>query len=124
MLKFIIRATSKITVCDYCRFHKRSWTKYEPGNLPSNRPEDTSFKIADEYIEKAEFKSRTDIAKKIGSFDPERETWHFNPAKGSSIGGYELKEIIDEQVNKWSKENDLRLSDLVDYKEKGFEKLG
>jgi len=124
MTKFIKRPISKITVCDYCRFHKCSWTKYEPGNLPSDCPEDTSFKIADEYVEEDEFNRRTKVAKKIGSFDPEEETWYLNPTKGSSIGGYELKEIIDEEVNEWSDENDLSLSDLVEYEKEGFERLG
>jgi len=124
MAKFIERPISKITVCDYCRYHKCSWTKYEPGDLPSECPEDTSFEIADEYVEKADFQRRVNIAKRIGSFNPEEKTWYLNPTKDNPIVGYELKEIIEEKVNEWSEKNNLELSHLVDYREEGFERLG
>lgn len=85
--------------------------------------EGTSFEIADEYIEKADFQRRVKIAKRIGSFNSKEKTWYLNPTKEDSLGGYELKEIIEEEVNEWNDENDLELMDLVDYKEEGFEKL-
>lgn len=117
------RRISELIVCDYCRYHKCSWTESGPGDTPSRCYEQTTFQVSDGYIDDDEFDRRVEIAKRIGSYKPDKGHWVFDPSKENALAGYDLKKTIDKEVNDWSEENELNLSDLVDYKEEGFEVL-
>ncbi len=123
MAKFIKRSTSKIIVCDYCRKNKCRWTKNDSGNPPEKCKKVSSIKIADDYVGKEEFNRRVEIAKRLASYNPNEEMWFLDPTVKDPLTGYELKKTIEDEVNEWSEENELKLSDLVEYEEKGFEKF-
>lgn len=122
-MKLLKRRISQVIVCDYCRHRKCSWSKHEAGNPPSSCLKTTSITIADKYIGKTKFKKRVKIVKRIASFDPNDKVWYLDPTVRDPLTGYELRKIV-EKVNEWGEHNDLQLSDLVDYKEEGFERLG
>lgn len=122
-MKLLKRKIPQIIICDYCQHRKCIWTKHEAGNPPEKCKKETPIQLADDYIGKDEFNRRVDIAKRIASYDPNKETWHLDPNVKNPLTGYELKEMIEEEVNEWSEENELELSDWVEYEEGGFEKF-
>lgn len=123
-MKLVSRAILKITVCDYCQYRKCRWTKHEAGNLPEKCEKETSIEIADDYLREDEFNRRVKIAKRLASYHPNEKVWYLDPTVDNPLTGYELKETVEEEVNEWSEENELELSDLVEYEISGFERLG
>lgn len=123
-MKLVSRPVPKITVCDYCRDRRCSWTKYDANNLPDKCKKSTPVEIADEYVGEQEFNRRLNIAKQMASYNPNKEVWYLDPTVDRPLVGYELKEAVEKEVNEWSDENELELSDLVEYEESGFEKFG
>ena len=73
--------------------------------------------IADEYIAKQEFERRVEIAKKIGTYLPEKKEWQFSIQVAGTLSGDELTAIINE-INSWSEKNDFRLTEMIKYKER------
>ncbi len=123
MVSFIHRNISDMIVCDYCQYHKCGWTKHSAGDPPKDCPLQTSFEIADSYMEKDEFQRRLRIAKRIGSYNTVERRWYLDPIRERSITGYELKCIIEDEVNDWSKENTLALMDVIEYIDIGLDNL-
>lgn len=123
-MKLLTRKIPEITVCDYCQHRKCRWTGFYAGNLPDKCKKVTPIEIADEYVGEPEFNRRINIAKRMASYNPQEEVWYLDPTVDNPLTGYELKETVEEEVNEWSEENNLQLSDLVEYEEGGFEKFG
>ncbi|MFO7992253.1 MAG: hypothetical protein R6U61_08205 [Thermoplasmata archaeon] len=123
-MKLLERRVSQIIVCDYCRHRKCSWSRYDSSNTPSSCFKIVPTEIADKFIGKTKFKRRVKLAKRLASFDPDQKVWYLDPTVKNPLTGYELRDVVDKEVNEWSEHNDLQLSDLIDYKEEGFERLG
>jgi len=122
-MKILTRKVSDVMVCDYCQHRKCNWTKVGPDKIPSRCFKVTSIEIADDFVEEEEFDKRVKIAKRIASYDPNEKLWYLNPTVEDPLTGYELVEVVEEEVNEWSDYNDLELSDMVDYEEEGFERF-
>lgn len=110
-------------VCDYCRHRKCGWSEHDSSDPPDICLKKTLLVIADVFVGKGEFDKRVKTAKRLASYNPSEKTWCLDPTVKRPLTGYELRETIYE-VNGWSVKNDLRLSELVEYKEEGFEKFG
>ncbi len=106
-----------IILCDYCRYYKCDWIKATPQKNPDICLKPKSFEIADEYIPKQEFERRVEIAKKIGTYLPEKKKWQFSIRVAGGLSGDELKAIIDE-INGWSEKNNFRLTEMIKFKER------
>ncbi len=124
LMKLVKRRVSHMIVCDYCRHRKCNWTERDANDPPSSCLKRTPIEIAERYVGKEEFKRRVNIAKRLASYDESEKTWYLNPNVKNPLTGYELRETMDEEINEWSSNNELTLSELVDYKEEGFERLG
>ena len=106
-----------IILCDYCRYYKCDWIKATSQKHPDICLKPKSFVIADEYIAKQEFERRVEIAKKIGTYLPEKKKWQFSIQVAGTLSGDELTAIINE-INSWSEKNDFRLTEMIKYKER------
>jgi len=93
------------------------------GKIPSRCFKVTLIEIADDFVEEGEFDKRVEIAKRIASYNPNEKLWYLDPTVKDPLTGYELVEVVEEKVNEWSEENNLELSDLVEYEEAGFEQF-
>ena len=107
----------QIVLCDYCRYHKCDWIKTTIQRYPDRCVKPKSFVIADEHIDKPEFGRRVEIAKKIGSYLPEKKKWQFSIKVAGGLSGDELTAIIRE-INSWSEKNNFGLTDMIRYKER------
>ncbi len=103
-----------IVLCDYCRYYKCDWIKATPQKHPDICLKPKSFEIADEYIPKQEFQRRVEVAKKIGTYLPEKKKWQFSIKVAGGLCGDELTRIIV-GVNSWSEKNNFRLTDMIRY---------
>ena len=106
----------QIVLCDYCRYYKCDWIKATPQKHPDICLKPKSFEIADEYIPKQEFERRVEIAKKIGTYLPEKKKWQFSIKVAKGLSGDELRCIIEE-VNSWSQKNNFELTNMIRYEE-------
>ncbi len=107
--------------CDYCHFHRCRWTKHTAGDPPENCPGNAFFSISDTYLEKDEFRRRVDIARRIARYNSAEKVWYLDPTRNDPFTGYDLKRVIEVEVNNWSPENDLNLMDVIEYVGIGFE---
>lgn len=107
----------QIVLCDYCRYHKCDWIEATPQKHPDFCPKPKSFEIADEYIPKQEFERRVEIAKKIGTYLPEKKKWQFSIKVAGGLSCDELTVIIDE-INSWSEKNNFGLTEMIKYEER------
>lgn len=123
MSKMHERRISDLIVCDYCRYHECRWAESGPDDVPSRCHHDKTFTISDGYIDDDEFQRRVKIAKRIGSYKPDENCWVLDPDKEHALVGYDLKNAMEEEVNDWSEDNELELSELVEYRKEGLEAL-
>ncbi len=72
--------------------------------------------IADEYIPKQEFERRVEIAKKVGTYLPEKKKWQFSIKVAGGLSEEKLREIMEE-INSWSDKNNFELTEMIRYEE-------
>ncbi len=106
----------QIILCDYCRYHKCDWIEATPHKHPDICLKPKSFEIADEYIQKQEFERRIEIAKKIGTYLPEKKRWQFSIKAAGGLSGEKLRKVIEE-INSWSDKNNFELTEMIKYRE-------
>jgi len=106
----------EIVLCDYCRFHKCDWIEATPQKHPDFCLKPKSFEIANEYVPKEEFERRVKTAKRIGTYQPEKKKWQFSIRVAKGLSGEELRSLMEE-INKWSKKNNFKLTDMIRYEE-------
>ncbi len=115
------RNLSEIIACDYCHHHKCRWTEHTAGNPPGSCPGKAFFSITDTYLDKDEFRRRVDVARRIGRYNPGEKMWYLDPTREMSLTGYDLKRAVELEVNGWCGDNRLKLMDVIEYVEVGFQ---
>ena len=116
-LLFGSKFRDQIVLCDYCRCYKCGWIKATPHKHPDRCIKPKSFEITDEYIDKPEFERRIEIAKKIGTYLPEKKKWQFSIKVAGGLSGNELTAIINE-INSWSEKNNFTLTEMIKCEER------